>query len=79
MRPDARTPRPGVRSEGRGAAEPQVPPRLHLVGPDESLPLPDEPPDEPSPDDEDIEDSHLIGAPVVAKLLGGRVIEEREE
>lgn len=55
------------------------PPRLHMVSPDESIPLPDEPPDEPSPDDRDIEDSHLVGAPVVAKLLGGRVIEERTE
>jgi hypothetical protein len=41
--------------------------------------LPDEPPDEPSLDDRDVEDSHLVGAPVVAKLLGGRVIEERTE
>jgi hypothetical protein len=50
-----------------------------MVRPDEVIPLPDEPPDEPSFDDRDVEDSHLVGAPVVAKLLGGKVIEERNE
>ncbi len=32
-----------------------------------------------SPDDEDIEGSNQVGMPVVAQLLGGTVIEEREE
>jgi len=35
--------------------------------------------DEPSVDDADVEGSHLVGASVVEQLLGGRVIEEREE
>jgi DNA polymerase-3 subunit gamma/tau len=35
--------------------------------------------DEPSADDPDVEDSGLVGPPVVAQLLGGRVIEERTE
>ena len=35
--------------------------------------------DVPSADDPDIEGSHLVGARVVEQLLGGRVIEEREE
>jgi hypothetical protein len=35
--------------------------------------------DVPSKDDEDIEGSQLVGAPVVVQLLGGRVIEERTE
>jgi DNA polymerase-3 subunit gamma/tau len=34
--------------------------------------------DEPSMDDADIEGSHLVGAPVVEQLLGGRVIEEHD-
>ena len=35
--------------------------------------------DEVSLDDADIEDSSLVGAPVVEQLLGGRLIDEREE
>jgi hypothetical protein len=35
--------------------------------------------DEPSVDDADVEDSGLVGPSVVAQLLGGRVIEERNE
>lgn len=35
--------------------------------------------DEPSADDLDMEGSGLVGAPVIEKLLGGRVIEERQE
>jgi DNA polymerase III subunit gamma/tau len=35
--------------------------------------------DEISIDDPEIEGSGLVGAPVVAQLLGGRVIEERQE
>jgi len=35
--------------------------------------------DEPSADDADFEGSHLIGAQVVQELLGGRVIEERDQ
>jgi DNA polymerase-3 subunit gamma/tau len=34
-------------------------------------------PDEPSPDDPLIEGSNLVGAPLVARLLGGTVIEEQ--
>ncbi len=33
--------------------------------------------DEPSPDDPLIEGSNLVGAPLVARLLGGTVIEEQ--
>jgi DNA polymerase-3 subunit gamma/tau len=35
--------------------------------------------DEPSADDPDIEGSNLVGAAVVEQILGGRVIEERED
>jgi hypothetical protein len=35
--------------------------------------------DEPSADDADVEDSGMVGPSVVAQLLGGRVIEERNE
>lgn len=35
--------------------------------------------DEPSVDDVTLEESGLVGPTVVAQLLGGRVIEEREE
>jgi hypothetical protein len=35
--------------------------------------------DEPSDDDEDLDGSNLVGPSVVEQLLGGRVIEEREE
>jgi hypothetical protein len=35
--------------------------------------------DVPSKDDENVEGSHLVGASVVEQLLGGRLIEEREE
>ncbi|HET9655381.1 MAG TPA: hypothetical protein VFP72_08500, partial [Kineosporiaceae bacterium] len=35
--------------------------------------------DEPSVDDPDIEGSNLVGAPVVEQILGGRLIEERED
>jgi DNA polymerase-3 subunit gamma/tau len=35
--------------------------------------------DEPSADDPDLEGSDLVGAPVVEQLLGGRLIEERED
>ncbi len=35
--------------------------------------------DDISIDDPEIEGSGLVGAPVVAQLLGGRVIEERQE
>jgi DNA polymerase-3 subunit gamma/tau len=35
--------------------------------------------DEISVDDPDIEGSELVGAPVIEQMLGGRVIEEREE
>jgi hypothetical protein len=38
-----------------------------------------EPPDEPSLDDAEFQGVHLVGAPVVEQLLGGRVIEERED
>ena len=34
-------------------------------------------PDEPSPDDPDITTSSLIGAPLVAQMLGGTVIDEQ--
>ena len=34
-------------------------------------------PDEPSPDDPDITTSTLIGAPLVAQMLGGTVIDEQ--
>lgn len=34
-------------------------------------------PDEPSPDDPDIAGSNLVGAPLVAQMLGGRVIDEQ--
>jgi DNA polymerase-3 subunit gamma/tau len=37
------------------------------------------PDDEPSVDDPTIEESGLVGPSVVAQLLGGRVIEERDE
>jgi DNA polymerase-3 subunit gamma/tau len=37
------------------------------------------PADEPSLDDAEFQGVHLVGAPVVEQLLGGRVIEEREE
>jgi DNA polymerase-3 subunit gamma/tau len=40
---------------------------------------PPAPEDEPSADDPDIEGSGLVGPSVVAQLLGGRVIEERNE
>jgi DNA polymerase-3 subunit gamma/tau len=35
--------------------------------------------DEPSADDPDMEGSNLVGAPVVEQILGGRLIEERED
>jgi DNA polymerase-3 subunit gamma/tau len=35
--------------------------------------------DEPSADDPDIEGSDLVGAPLIEQLLGGRIIEERQE
>jgi hypothetical protein len=35
--------------------------------------------DEPSVDDADVEDSGQVGPSVVAQLLGGKVIEERNE
>jgi DNA polymerase-3 subunit gamma/tau len=35
--------------------------------------------DVPSADDPDLEGSALVGAAVVERLLGGRVIEEREQ
>jgi DNA polymerase-3 subunit gamma/tau len=35
--------------------------------------------DDVSVDDPDIEGSNLIGLPVVAQLLGGTVIEERDD
>ena len=34
-------------------------------------------PDDPSPDDPDITTSSLIGAPLVAQMLGGTVIDEQ--
>ena len=34
-------------------------------------------PDEPSPDDPLIDGSGLVGAPLVARLLGGTVIDEQ--
>jgi hypothetical protein len=34
--------------------------------------------DEPSADDPDIDGSNLVGAAVVEQILGGRLIEERE-
>jgi DNA polymerase-3 subunit gamma/tau len=37
------------------------------------------PDDEPSEDDLTIEESGMVGPSVVAQLLGGRVIEERNE
>jgi DNA polymerase-3 subunit gamma/tau len=37
------------------------------------------PDDQPSADDDDVESSGLVGPSVVAQLLGGRVIEERDE
>jgi len=33
--------------------------------------------DEPSPDDPDISGSSLVGAPLVAQMLGGTVIDEQ--
>jgi DNA polymerase-3 subunit gamma/tau len=33
--------------------------------------------DDPSPDDPDISSSGLVGAPLVAQLLGGTVIDEQ--
>ena len=36
-------------------------------------------PDEPSPDDPLIDGSGLVGAPLVARLLGGTVIDEQVE
>ena len=34
-------------------------------------------PDEPSPDDPEISGSSLVGAPLVAQMLGGTVIDEQ--
>jgi DNA polymerase-3 subunit gamma/tau len=34
-------------------------------------------PDEPSPDDPEVGSSGLMGAPLVAQLLGGTVIDEQ--
>ncbi|MFN0281645.1 MAG: hypothetical protein ACKVZ6_06700, partial [Kineosporiaceae bacterium] len=69
--------RPGNRSAGdrgtgeRGAAERGAGRQpVRLTAPRD---------EEASFDDPDVEDSSLVGAPVVEQLLGGKVIEDREE
>jgi hypothetical protein len=42
-------------------------------------PAPPAVPDEPRRDDADLESSGLAGPQVVEQLLGGRIIEERED
>jgi len=79
LRPAGR--RPG--SPGRDDDVPLPPEPVDFEPPPEDAgpPLPRLRPqdDVPSKDDEDIEGSNLVGAPVVVQLLGGRVIEERTE
>jgi DNA polymerase-3 subunit gamma/tau len=57
-----------------------TPPAYRASGvtrPRETVPNPQD--DQPSADDPDMEGSSLVGPPVIEKLLGGRVIEERSE
>jgi DNA polymerase-3 subunit gamma/tau len=77
----------GVQSADQAPDEDDEPDEPPIDMPDDELPddlPPDDidaarPPaeDEPSPDDPLIEGSNLVGAPLVARLLGGTVIEEQ--
>ncbi len=51
-------------------------PRIAAASPAPAVRLAD---DLPSPDDVDLDGSHLVGASVVEQLLGGRVIEDRTD
>jgi len=57
------------------AASPSRPAPSRPAGPVRA-PAPSPEPDEPSPDDVDLAGSHLTGAPLVAQMLGGQVIDE---
>lgn len=67
-------------------AEDGPPEEVTSTRPRRSAPQPAPPPvvtlpkdDQPSADDLDVEGSGLVGAPVIEKMLGGRIIEERTE
>lgn len=63
--------RSGGRSNARGRSAGRAP---------EPEPAPeDEPGYDASPDDPDLEGSGLVGAPLVAQMLGGTIIDEVEE
>jgi DNA polymerase-3 subunit gamma/tau len=75
---DLRGPRKAAPSRGRGrvVAAAAADARGRAGGPGPRLRPID---DEPSADDPDIEGSNLVGAAVVEQILGGRLIEERED
>ena len=53
--------------------------RASTPAPAPAVPAAGEMDDEPSKDDPTIEETGMVGPSVVAQLLGGRVIEERDE
>lgn len=68
--PDARAATPALRPDGPAAsARAAAAAQAAAARPVE--------PDDPSPDDPDISSSGLVGAPLVAQILGGRVIDEQ--
>ncbi len=73
----APAPAPPEIDDDPGDAVPELPDDLpDDLPPDESLPTGSED-DDPSPDDPVIEGSNLVGPPLVARLLGGTVLEEQ--
>ena len=86
--PDPAAPDPPTRSEPSAEPEPAAPPARDARPSGRQAaqqaarqaaraePDPSTEPDEPHPDDPDVDGSGLVGQPVVEQLLGGRVITE---
>jgi DNA polymerase-3 subunit gamma/tau len=76
-RPGATRPSVGRSGEGSGTSSGRPPSAVASAARTQPAVAPKD--DEVSADDDDLEGSHLVGPSVVEQLLGGRVIEERED